>query len=639
MKVHTINNNYYNKATNVQNKNISSPNFRALTWPGREKTGNQVNWRGAEDSIKPLSFTQQMLNYGFEALDENTLFITTTNEAKSNYALNQYKDKIGVPILRTYTLDVIPELNKDWSDEIDRNFAFFKKNDEYYILSLASMFGTFLINPKTKEKYDLRPGEVKKLENGTEIQAFISRDSNNKIIFERPSAYRTSNAKKYLDYSTVDPIAHNTRAVSALTSPKSQKADKVNKDFTFADIGGLDDGFFHRYEFRPQMTVVARQLVIALFVLIGVEHGRRTVAVRIRIDRRRSGYNFHYRTRLVNELNCSVHLGFVLGVTEGKRVEIRVRRHRQNRASFRIKNDRPARGGPVFPDSPFKGVFGFELDVVIDGQKNIGAGNWIDRNFPFIIQFAALGIAQSADEARSASKLAVEPQFDSRRTVARGIHRAEHMRKAPAVQILSDLTILDRHAAHKTRVDKRAMGIRVGGYRQQLIPVGRIFTHPLHPTIIKSQRVGYRLDDRLPRSRRFTPATDNRIRQIARIEMILPARHRFDERILSSVRRKNRPATSRQTLLEVVFRSGHRRIEMTSYKPISRITSHYRQQQHWDPEPDILAAHSHGLPSRVTIFGRRSTPALSSRNGQLPWIRSSVRFHLNILIRSGRFHL
>ena len=242
MKVQSINNKfYYNIATNVQNKNISSPSFCALSWSGKEKTGNQVNWRGAEDSNKPLSFTQQMLNYGFEALDENTLFITTTNEAKSNYALNQYKDKIGVPILKTYTLNVIPELNKDWSEETDRNFAFFKKDDEYYILSLASMFGTSLINPKTKEKYDLRPGEVKKLENGTEILAFISLDFNNKIIFEKPSAYRTSNAKKYLHYSTVDPIAHNTRAVSALTSPKSQKADKVNKNFTFADIGGLDD--------------------------------------------------------------------------------------------------------------------------------------------------------------------------------------------------------------------------------------------------------------------------------------------------------------------------------------------------------------------------------------------------------------
>ena len=118
------------------------------------------------------------------------------------------------------------------------------------------MFGTSLINPKTKEKYDLRPGEVKKLENGTEILAFISLDFNNKIIFEKPSAYRTSNAKKYLHYSTVDPIAHNTRAVSALTSPKSQKADKVNKDFTFADIGGLDDTIkeLRKYVLRPLMN-------------------------------------------------------------------------------------------------------------------------------------------------------------------------------------------------------------------------------------------------------------------------------------------------------------------------------------------------------------------------------------------------
>jgi hypothetical protein len=223
VKIYPINNNF-NITTNIQNKNVSNASFRALSWIG----GDQVNRLGAEKSNEPLSFTQQMLNYGFEALDENTLFITTTNEAKSNYALNQYKDKIGVPILKTYTLDIIPELNKDWSEETDRNFAFFKKDDEYYILSLASMFGTSLINPKTKEKYDLRPGEVKKLENGTEILAFISLDFNNKIIFEKPSAYRTSNAKKYLHYSTVDPIAHNTRAVSALTSPKSQKADKGN---------------------------------------------------------------------------------------------------------------------------------------------------------------------------------------------------------------------------------------------------------------------------------------------------------------------------------------------------------------------------------------------------------------------------
>ena len=87
MKTYPINNNfYYNITTNFQNKNASSPNFRALTWSGEEKTGNQVNRLRAENSNKPLSFTQQMLNYGFEALDENTLFITTTNEAKSDYS-------------------------------------------------------------------------------------------------------------------------------------------------------------------------------------------------------------------------------------------------------------------------------------------------------------------------------------------------------------------------------------------------------------------------------------------------------------------------------------------------------------------------------------------------------------------------
>ena len=116
MKVQSINSYYnynynynYNHNRNVNNKTITQPSFQGFFNSNYE--------------TKAVEY----FNYGLQALDENSLLIATSNREKAFFSLKQNKDKIDIPILKTYILDINKNLDKDWGKSTSNSFAVFKK--------------------------------------------------------------------------------------------------------------------------------------------------------------------------------------------------------------------------------------------------------------------------------------------------------------------------------------------------------------------------------------------------------------------------------------------------------------------------------------------------------------------------------
>ena len=220
MRVQSINS-YHNYQYNYSNKMINAPTFKGLF--------------DTYDS-KAIEY----FNYGLQALDENSLLIATPDRKKALFNLNLYKDKIDIPILKTYILDVTKDLDKDWGCSIGESFAIFKKNNDYYILNLSTLgFGVYSgkLDPDTSY---LNSGDKRKLQTGMKIEAF-STIMRKPIIFEPPRNSDTRKAEKYLTVqNTIDAKTHNIGAISKLTAPKTAGTSK-SKIFTFNDIGGLDN--------------------------------------------------------------------------------------------------------------------------------------------------------------------------------------------------------------------------------------------------------------------------------------------------------------------------------------------------------------------------------------------------------------
>lgn len=236
MKVSYIDNRYNNSALLLSRKSsvVKSPSFTGLF-----------------DS--PTSEAFKLVQYGIEALDETSLFIATPNKEATNFALNRFGGKIDIPILKTYILEVTKELDADWGRSGQSGFAMFKKNNEYYIMPLNWGMQVSKGNMSVDEAY-LQEGDIRRLESGMELRVCsLAWDRKDKLIFERPKRFSTQNAEKYLQVkNTIDSKAHNSVAISILTS---QRKDAVNKEkeITFEDIGGLgnviDD--LKKYVIRP----------------------------------------------------------------------------------------------------------------------------------------------------------------------------------------------------------------------------------------------------------------------------------------------------------------------------------------------------------------------------------------------------
>ena len=188
-----------------------------------------------------------------QALDENSLLIATSNREQAFFFLKQNKDKIDIPILKTYILDVTKDLDKDWGKSSSNSFAIFKKENDYYILNLNALGMSVYKGEYDSDTSYLEGGKKRKLESGMTIKAFITGFDRKPLIFERPRAFDMRKAEKYLTVqNTIDAKSHNALAIAKLTAPKTTGGSK-NKIFTFADIGGLDNVIedMKRFVIRP----------------------------------------------------------------------------------------------------------------------------------------------------------------------------------------------------------------------------------------------------------------------------------------------------------------------------------------------------------------------------------------------------
>ena len=147
-----INCGYYSKSRNIKQYRNNLIN----------KT-DTVSFRGLFSSGPDLS---TRFAYGLEALDDQSLLVVTSNEESSNMMLELYADKIDIPVMKKYTLLVKPGELKN-RDDLSANFAIFKKDKDYNILSLADnpIIGIQVANPKDEysEKNRIFSGEKKEI--------------------------------------------------------------------------------------------------------------------------------------------------------------------------------------------------------------------------------------------------------------------------------------------------------------------------------------------------------------------------------------------------------------------------------------------------------------------------------------------
>ncbi len=236
-----INCGYYSKSRNIKQYRNNLIN----------KT-DTVSFRGLFSSGPDLS---TRFAYGLEALDGQSVLVVTSNEESSNMMLELYADKIDIPVMKKYTLLVKPGELKN-RDDLSANFAIFKKDKDYNILSLADnpIIGIQVANPKDEfnEKNRIFSGEKKVLIDGVAIdtgELFYSEKP--KFVFNTPKNYYADSAKRYLTLNTVNEFKDfNKRTISALNSSKKVEP---KTGFRFSDIGGLDSVIetLKKYVVRP----------------------------------------------------------------------------------------------------------------------------------------------------------------------------------------------------------------------------------------------------------------------------------------------------------------------------------------------------------------------------------------------------
>ena len=190
----------------------------------------------------------EKFRYGLEALDNNSMLIVTSNDLASNFVLSKSIDKLGIPLIKTYTLKV-GEKDLINRDQLEANFGIYKKNDEYYAINLSEgVWPLEVRNPKevfNAKQHFVKPGEIKKLNSGEYIgTGELCSDINDKykFMFKPPYRYSPANAERYLEVksavSTPEGLQRfNRQTVSALTA--GEKKVSKQKEFTFQDIGGL----------------------------------------------------------------------------------------------------------------------------------------------------------------------------------------------------------------------------------------------------------------------------------------------------------------------------------------------------------------------------------------------------------------
>ena len=212
-----------------------------------------VNFRGlfGEPNLS------EKFDYGMQALDNNSVLVVTSNPESSDVLLSMYAEKIDTPIMKKYTLKVDKKDLKG-RDELDSDFAVFKKDDRYYILGLGKSLFSYINVKKEKEPYkkenSVHSGEIKELADGVILdtgESCFDKDWK-KFVFKPPYRFSPRYAERYLEVKNIKDIkSFNKRTISSLTqAPKKQNNDDK---LTFDKIGGLDDVIdkLKKYVVRP----------------------------------------------------------------------------------------------------------------------------------------------------------------------------------------------------------------------------------------------------------------------------------------------------------------------------------------------------------------------------------------------------
>ncbi len=198
-------------------------------------------------------------HYGLEALDGQTILVVTSDENSSNMMLELFADRIDIPVMKKYTLLVKEGELKD-REALDSNFAVFKRDNNYYLLSLSDHLLRKMLVDFPGDGYNkdniIKGGEIKRLTDGHVLHTgeLVWRTSgeSEKFVFAAPKGFNTLNADKYLDVKTINNIEDlNKRTLKLLNSEQVQQSE--SKGITFKDIGGLDDAIetLKKYVVRP----------------------------------------------------------------------------------------------------------------------------------------------------------------------------------------------------------------------------------------------------------------------------------------------------------------------------------------------------------------------------------------------------
>ena len=177
----------------------------------------------------------QRFKYGLEGLDEQSIFVVTSDEASSNMMLELYSDKINIPVMKKYTLKVKKEdlNNLEW---LEANFAIFKQKDKYYVISLAYHQIKKLLVDKPKAAFNIdnivSSGKVRELVNGGIIHmgesVWESSGDKHKFVFNRPKNFSLYNTEEYLDVKRIDTYNDsNKRTITALNQT-NQETKSIN---------------------------------------------------------------------------------------------------------------------------------------------------------------------------------------------------------------------------------------------------------------------------------------------------------------------------------------------------------------------------------------------------------------------------
>lgn len=244
MRIQAINNNYYKyrsfaPETKTQTySKMQNVTFKALFYSKDEKS--------------PL---QEKFDIGLAALeDEKTILLVTRDREVADYQIKRNVDSIEIPIEKMYILNYNDIKIKD-----SKNFVIYKKDGNFKFLNIDSIFGTDILNYKD-EKYDsdihsVSPNTTKTLKNGNCI--IMDSFTTPPVIFQTPKVYNPKRAQQILEYKTFFDTektikSHNTAAISRFLAPP-KKTNSTQKEFTFADVGGLDDIILElrKYVLRP----------------------------------------------------------------------------------------------------------------------------------------------------------------------------------------------------------------------------------------------------------------------------------------------------------------------------------------------------------------------------------------------------